>query len=227
MTRFFALEAPLPAAKPQLRKLAQTLLPDVRCGDFAQAIMDLGATICTPRRPACALCPWTTRCRAYSRDDQESFPRKAPKRHGHLRRGAAFVVRRADGAILLRTRAANGLLGGMAEVPTTQWKADFDDRNVLVQAPRIDGTAVTWSRLPGVIAHTFTHFPLQLTVYAAAVDARAAAPDGTRWVAISALSGEALPSVMRKVLAHALHSRKVAKHAGAALNDERSKQRGG
>ena len=88
--------------------------------------MDLGATICTPKRPACALCPWNESCVARERGDQETFPRKAPKREGKLRRGAAFVAVRADGRVLLRTRPDKGLLGGMTEVPGSDWAHDFD-----------------------------------------------------------------------------------------------------
>jgi len=203
VTRLFAVEDELPGAKPEIHRLAQTLAPDARAGDFAQALMDLGATICTPVKPACALCPWMDDCAARRRGDAQSFPHKAPKREGRLRRGAAFVVVRADGCVLLRSRPPKGLLGGMTEVPTTAWSRDFDDDHALDAAPRFSRTP-KWRRLPGVVTHVFTHFPLELTVYAAAVSRTAGAPDGARWVAIDALPGEALPNVMRKVLAHAL-----------------------
>ena len=105
VTRLFAVEEALPAAKPKIKELAAALLPAQRSGDFAQALMDLGATLCTPKRPACVFCPWNEACAANARGDAETFPRKAPKREGKLRRGAAFVVLRADGRMLLRTRA--------------------------------------------------------------------------------------------------------------------------
>jgi A/G-specific adenine glycosylase len=184
--------------------LAQTLAPQQRAGDFAQALMDLGATICTPQKPACALCPWMDDCAARRRGDPEMFPRKAPKREGRLRRGAAYVVVREDGCALLRTRPAKGLLGGMTEVPTTEWSHDFNDMNALDGAPRLKGARPKWRRLPGVVTHVFTHFPLELTVYIAEVSLGAAAPKDARWVPIAELPGEALPNVMRKVLAHAL-----------------------
>src|SRR4051812_29368392 len=111
VSRLFAVEAALPPAKPLIGQLACTLLGETRAGDSAQALMDLGASICTPKKPACALCPLNEDCAAYTRGDQESFPRKAPKKTGELRRGAAFVVRRGD-ELLLRTRAEKGLLGG-------------------------------------------------------------------------------------------------------------------
>jgi A/G-specific adenine glycosylase len=208
VTRLFAIEEELPVAKPEVHRLAQTLAPAHRAGDFAQALMDLGATICTPAKPACALCPWTDDCAARRRGDAETFPRKAPKREGRLRRGAAFVAVRADGCVLVRSRPPKGLLGGMTEVPTTDWSHDFDDKQAQRQAPRFARVAPMWRRLPGVVRHVFTHFPLELVVFAAKVPRSARAPAGARWVAIDALGDEALPSVMRKVLAHALDHRR-------------------
>jgi A/G-specific adenine glycosylase len=204
LARLFAVEAKLPAAKPQIRRLAESLLPATRAGDFAQALMDLGASICTPKQPACVLCPWAQACLARRRGDPQTFPRKARKQQGQLRRGAAFVLRRADDAILLRRRATDGLLGGMVEVPTTEWTDDFEERSALAHAPRPRSAKPKWRRLPGVVTHVFTHFPLQLSVYTASVGAAARAPEGMRWVAIPQLAGEALPNVMRKVLARAL-----------------------
>jgi A/G-specific adenine glycosylase len=204
VTRLFAIEEELPAAKPEIHRLAQTLAPDTRAGDFAQAMMDLGATICTPVKPACALCPWMDDCTARRRSDPQTFPRKAPKREGRLRRGAAFVIVRADGCVLLRSRPPKGLLGGMTEVPTTEWSHDFDDKESLQAAPNVSRATPAWRRVPGVVTHVFTHFPLELVVYATKVPRNAAAPKGARWIAIDALPDEALPNVMRKVLAHAL-----------------------
>lgn len=201
IARLFAVEETLPAAKPIIRTLAEALTPDRRCGDFAQALMDLGATICTPAKPACALCPWMEFCAARKRGDPEGFPHKAAKVTGRLRRGAAFVITRGDGTLLVRTRSTNGLLGGMTEVPTTEWSHDFEEDGALAAAPF---SRRRWQRLPGHVAHTFTHFPLQLIVYAAQVPARTAAPDGMRWVPLAGLAGEALPNVMHKVIAHAI-----------------------
>jgi len=137
ITRLFAREEELPAAKPVIRELAESLTPDARTGDFAQALMDLGATICTPKKPACALCPWNAACAAFRRGDAESFPRKAAKPEGTLRRD------------------------------------------------------------------TFTHFPLELTVYRAEVPPGTAAPEGTRFLPLPEVAGEAFPNLMRKVLASA------------------------
>src|SRR5215216_5963414 len=145
VSRLFAVEEPLPQAKPLIQELASTLLGPSRAGDSAQALMDLGSSICTPKKPACALCPLNEDCAARLRGDQESFPRKAEKKTGALRRGAAFVVVRADGFLLMRSRPEKGLLGGMTEVPTTDWSRDFDDTVALGDAP----LNAEWRRLPG------------------------------------------------------------------------------
>ncbi len=200
VARLFAVETPLPAAKPELRRLAEQLTPARRAGDCAQAMMDLGATICTPRRPSCLVCPWNSDCAAFARGDQETFPRRAPKVEGKLRRGAAFVVRRADGAVLLRTRPMHGLLGGMREVPGSEWSAEFALTDALESAPDF---AAKWRRLPGMVRHVFTHFPLELVVCATDVPRTTRAPRGMRFVPEANLKSEALPSLMRKVLAHA------------------------
>jgi A/G-specific adenine glycosylase len=200
ISRLYAVEDELPAAKSRIKQLAAHLTPQKRAGDFAQAMMDLGATICTPKSPACSLCPWMEPCIARARGTQETFPRKAAKKTGALRRGAAFVAMRKDGAILLRTRPEKGLLGGMTEVPTTQWLADFDLSTSLDHAP----LKVKWHRVPGVVTHVFTHFPLELIVYFSEVDASAHDNKSGRWVARRDLDRAALPNVMRKVVEHAL-----------------------
>ena len=172
IARLYAVETPLPAAKPEIARLAGALTPNKRAGDFAQAMMDLGATICSPKTPACALCPWNDACVAYARGDAETLPRRTPKREGALRRGAAFVARRADGFVLLRTRPAKGLLGGMTEVPTTEWAHDFDERTALASCAVISGDqASEVAPLPGIVRHVFTHFPLELAVYTAELPA--------------------------------------------------------
>lgn len=206
VTRLFAFREELSAAKPEIKRLAASLLPPRRAGDFAQGLMDLGATICSPKRPACALCPWNCSCLAYARGEQETFPRKAPKREGKLRRGAAYVAVRADGRVLLRQRPEKGLLGAMTEVPGSEWAHDFDIQTAPRFAPRFRGKP-KWRKLPGVVRHVFTHFPLELDVFVAQVPSAAPAPKGARWVKIADLPGEALPTVMRKVLAHALESK--------------------
>jgi len=202
MARYFAVREPLRNAKLELRRRAQSLVPQERAGDFAQALMDLGSSICTPKKPACALCPLNEDCAARARGDQEMFPRKAPKKSGELRRGAAFVIRRGD-QLLVRTRPEKGLLGGMTEVPGSLWIAAQDDATARGQAPVLKGVA-RWHRKAGVVSHVFTHFPLQLVVYTANAPARTRAPEGMRWVPIATLPDEALPNLMRKVIAHGL-----------------------
>jgi A/G-specific adenine glycosylase len=205
VSRLYAVEEPLPQAKSLIQQLAATLLGDdetSRAGDSAQALMDLGSTICTPKKPACVLCPLNEDCAALARGDQQSFPRKAPKKTGALRRGAAFVVTRGD-ELLVRTRPEKGLLGGMTEVPTSEWLAGQDDKAALKQAPVLKDVT-RWHRKAGVVTHVFTHFPLELAVYTANVAARTRAPENMRWVPIATLKDEALPNVMRKVIAHEL-----------------------
>jgi len=205
VARLYAVDKALPAAKPDIQKLAQGLASQERSGDFAQGLMDLGATICTPKKPACALCPWNGACAARLRGDPETFPIKTPKPEGRRRRGAAFVILRADGCVLVRSRPPKGLLGGMTEVPTTAWMHDFDDANALDEAPKVARTR--WRRIPGVVTHVFTHFPLDLIVYVTQVPVSTRAPKSARWVTLADLAGEALPNLMRKVLAHALNGR--------------------
>jgi len=209
VSRLFAVEEALPQAKPLIQQLAATLLGPCRAGDeksragdSAQALMDLGSSICTPKKPACAQCPLNDDCAARPRGDQETFPRKAPKKSGALRRGAAFVVRRGD-ELLVRTRPEKGLLGGMTEVPGSDWLAGQNNKAALQQAPALKAIA-GWHRKAGIVTHVFTHFPLELVVYTAQVAARTRAPEGMRWVPIATLADEAFPNVMRKVIAHAL-----------------------
>jgi A/G-specific adenine glycosylase len=205
VARLHAVGDILPAAKSKIRALAEALTPAARAGDFAQGLMDLGATICTPANPACALCPWSSACVARRLGTPEAFPRKAAKTPGRQRRGAAFWVLRADGCVLVRTRPPKGLLGGMTEVPTTAWTHDFDESRALEGAPRLPGRRPRWRRVPGLVSHVFTHFPLELVVYAAEWPAGAAPPPGMRFVALDQLAGEALPNLMRKVAARALN----------------------
>jgi A/G-specific adenine glycosylase len=196
--RLFDIRTPLPEAKPQIRALLEGQVPADRPGDFAQAMMDLGATICTPKRPRCMLCPLRDVCRAILAGDPQLLPVKAPRPEKPLRRGAAFVAVREDGWILLRTRAEKGLLGGMSEVPTSAWTARHDGDTTTEGAP----FAADW-RPVGGISHVFTHFALELDVYRA--DVRSAeTPDGYWWSPISAVNDEALPTVMKKAIESAI-----------------------
>jgi A/G-specific adenine glycosylase len=196
MTRLFAIQDLLPGARPLVRERVLALMPQDRPGDFAQALMDLGATICTPRNPACGLCPWRSPCVARAEGRQESFPRKAAKKAGATRYGAAFVLLREDGALLLRTRPPKGLLGGMAEVPTSEWRADYELDGAAQDAPVV----TRWRELAPPVRHVFTHFPLELTVFAAPAPAGMEAPQGMRFTPVSRLGEEPFSSVMLKVL---------------------------
>ena len=197
ISRLHAIEAPLPESKPLIRELAQALVPLKRAGDFAQGMMDLGATICTPRSPACGYCPWTDHCAARKRGLAEILPRKAAKKPVPTRYGTAFWMTREDGAVLLRRRPEKGLLGGMMEVPSTVWS---ETKAKKFEAP-LDAD---WEKLRGKVEHTFTHFHLELEVLRGAGVRNGEVMDGCRWVAVADLAGEALPTLMRKVVALAL-----------------------
>ena len=206
VARLFAVTTPLREAKAEIRALAESLTPDDRAGDFAQCLMDLGATICTPRRPSCGLCPVRPDCSAYAQGLTEVLPYREEKAAQPVRRGTAFVALRADGAVLLRERPLKGLLGGMLEVPSSPWESAKPKLASLeVYAP----LAAAWQKVPGLVEHTFTHFHLELAIYRAAVGAdveltEAASPERCRWLKLRELSNAALPSLMRKVIAHGL-----------------------
>jgi A/G-specific adenine glycosylase len=199
VARLFAVEEPLPAAKPHLRRLAATLTPDARAGDYAQAVMDLGSTICTPRKPMCALCPWMDACVARVSGAPDAFPRRAAKADKPTRRGVIFWTLDNDGRVLIRRRPENGLLGGMMEFPSTDWREEgASEADTRAAAP----VKARWSALPGQVRHTFTHFHLELSV----LSGRTTDPTGAAglWCAVDRLSDYALPNVMKKVVRHAL-----------------------
>ena len=185
IARLFAVETPMPAAKNALYRLADTLTPDHRAGDFAQAMMDLGATICTPRRPICALCPMRDDC--LGKDGPERFPVKAAKREKPARIGTAWWIER-DGHVLLVRRPASGLLGGMRALPTSAW-ADAPD-----MAPPFPAD---W-RDVGRIAHVFTHFALTLSVRAAVLERDCDPPLGGEWWPVDRIDAAGLPTVFAK-----------------------------
>lgn len=202
LTRLYQIETPLPEAKPEIKTRMADLTPDERPGDFAQAVMDLGATICTPKKPACGLCPWRETCLVQSSALSETLPRKAPKKQKPTRYGAAFVaVDEKSGAVLLRRRAPKGLLGGMTEVPGTEWTESFDPASAHDHAP----LPADWRRQTGEVKHTFTHFHLKLSVFRANLTAGQDVDLADTWWSLPReLDEEALPTVMRKVLAAAL-----------------------
>jgi A/G-specific adenine glycosylase len=201
ISRFYQVVTPLPKAKEELRALAAKLTPQQRPGDYAQAIMDLGATICTPTKPKCALCPWRPHCAAFAAGDAESYPRKLPKAERPVRHGVAYWMVNHKGEIALRRRPEKGLLGGMMEIPSTEWRsASWTDKEALAEAPIDTG----WQSLPGEVRHVFTHFELRLRVQAIRVR-KAIDPDFV-WVAPDSLGDYALPTVMRKIIDLALKS---------------------
>ncbi|MGZ5989160.1 MAG: A/G-specific adenine glycosylase [Rhizomicrobium sp.] len=199
LARLFAVKEPMPKAKARLRELGQSLVPKKRAGDFAQALMDLGSLICTPKRPACARCPWSLGCEARAGGIQDELPKKAAKVARPLKRGAAFVARDATGAVLLIKRAEKGLLGGMMQPPLGPWGEDFPSpKDALLQAP----FRANWKKRSGLVRHGFTHFELEIEVYAANLGKRPKFEG--RWV--EDISTAALPTVMKKIVLHAASS---------------------
>ena len=196
MTRVEAIETPLPEAKREIRLTLEQIVPSDRAGDFAQGMMDLSASTCTPRRPSCMLCPLNGDCKAVALGDPERFPYRAAKAERPQRVGAAFVAVNADGAVLLRKRREDGLLGGMAEVPGTGWTARRDGDTGVVAAP----FPADW-QFSGRIGHVFTHFVLDLAVYRADVGALSA--PAAHWWALD-IRDEALPTVMKKAIEAAI-----------------------
>jgi A/G-specific adenine glycosylase len=193
VARLFAVTEPLAKVKTRLRGLGQSLVPHKRAGDFAQAMMDLGSAICTPKRPACLTCPLFGDCEARKLGIQETLPAKGEKPVRPLRRGAAFVVRDGTGAVLLMKRPESGLLGGMLQPPLGPWTDEFPSRDeALVQAP----FEADWNKRIGVVRHGFTHFELEIEVYETQV-ARRPEFEGL-WV--SDLANAALPTVMKKIV---------------------------
>lgn len=206
VTRLLALETPLPQAKEMVRTALQPHIPLDRPGDLAQAFMDLGATLCSPKRPACSLCPVNETCRAFKAGTQERFPVKLPKVRKPSRKGAAFVLILNDQYVRLQKRPSSGLLADMTEVPTTNWSSREDGDISVGGAP----CPADWKHV-GQVRHTFTHFHLELTVYLAnlATDSGAFPPlDDTSiggwWSDLNTLDEEALPNLMRKVIACAV-----------------------
>ncbi|TNF14059.1 MAG: A/G-specific adenine glycosylase [Rhodobacteraceae bacterium] len=183
VSRLFSVETPPPAAKPELTALTAEITPRSRPGDFAQAMMDLGATICTPRNPTCGRCPLVGECDARSRGIAETLPRKAPKKEKPTRRGFAYVVMNAAGDVLLERRPDKGLLGGTLGFPGSDWS----------EAPTpTPPLAADWVESPMEVRHTFTHFHLILSVHVARADTDGLTPRDT-------FRPADLPTLMRKV----------------------------
>ena len=198
MARLHAIRTPLPAAKKDITAFASALTPSTRPGDYAQALMDLGATVCLPRAPACGICPWREACDARTQGIQEALPAKAPRKPRPVRVGHVFVVRDEGGAWALEQRPETGLLGGMRGFPGSTWE-EIDPESVggVPSAPPAPPCAAAWHAC-GEVRHTFTHFHLRLHVWTARVTARDWLP---QWIRIPAREFRVsdLPGVMRKV----------------------------
>ena len=207
IARLYAVETPLPKAKAELHMLGQALVPQ-RAGDFVQALMDLGAAVCTPKRPDCTHCPWMSDCEAYKRGIQETLPVKGPKSARPLKRGAAFVAWDKSGAVLLVKRPDKGLLASMLDPPLGAWREEFPSpARALKEAP----FAADWKKRPGIVRHGFTHFELETEVYFSQLAKRPKLDGRVRpghgevlWVPREKLTSVALPTVMRKIIEHGL-----------------------
>lgn len=201
ISRHSRIETPLPAAKVPIRAILDEQLPRDKPGEFAQALMDLGATLCSPKNPACGLCPVSEDCSAARNGDPHLFPVKTPKREKPTRKGAAYILLNERGEVFLCKRPDTGLLAGMTQVPTTEWTARQDGETGTDAAP----ASGEW-QLVGEARHTFTHFHLRLEVWIAE-NCDMPKLNGW-WSPPQQLSDEALPTLMRKVCA-------VAEKAGA------------
>lgn len=176
ISRFFAIRTPQPAK--EVKERLKDLLPSERCGDFTQALMELGALVCRPKNPLCEICPLQKECQAYGQNRVNTFPLKVPKQKIPTRYATAFILRRQDGAILLRKRPPQGLLGGMMEVPTTDW----NETKAAGKGP--------------VVRHTFTHFHLEVKVK----HLSDLSSFSGIWVDPQDLKNYALPTVMKKII---------------------------
>ena len=214
MARLHRVETSLPAALPELRERAEALAESERPGDLAQALMDLGATVCRPRKPRCPVCPWQASCAGHAAGVAEELPRRTARAARPIRRGLAFLLTRPDGAMLFRRRPSEGLLGGLHELPSSPWQ---EGELVLAAALGHAPAAADWRLHRAPVRHAFSHFLLELTL-AEASTSRAitdGAPSGL-WCPAGELDRLALPTVMRKLLRQAGALGADSARAGAA-----------
>jgi len=195
MSRLMRLDKPLPGVRDEAGTILADLVPEDRPGDFVQALMDLGSAICTPKRPRCQACPWENGCLSSATGDAERFPVRVPKRQKMVRHGVVFWMETEDHQILLRKRPERGLLGGMIEIPSTDWR---EGKWQLDEAMALAPAETSWEELAGEVRHTFTHFHLHLTVLAACV--KPGNQYGGFFCPLDRLSEQALPSVMKKIV---------------------------
>ena len=197
VARLFAVNEPLPAGKKTIALRAAELAPTNRPGDFAQALMDLGASICSVKAPSCNTCPLTELCEGFRSGRAADLPVRPLKKPRPTRFGVVFWLARADGAVLIRQRPPRGLLGGMYEVPSTLWREEpWNELDARREAP----TTARWQATEGLVKHTFTHFHLELRVWVAELD-DGKWPKGV-WTSVVGLADYALPTVMKKVVGH-------------------------
>lgn len=209
IARFFAIGVPMPLAKTEIKRLASLLTPSRRPGDFAQAMMDLGATICTPKRPSCLMCPVQKGCLGHQNGLANDLPIKKVRSERPIRHGTFFLVLREDGDLLLRRRPPAGLLGGMLEVPSTEWLDTPSSRDQVLSAAPVKGN---WWPVPGHLSHTFTHFRLEVQVLQSIVPRDTpltfwAESSRCLWMPRRDFHKAALPSLMRKIIVHALDNK--------------------
>jgi A/G-specific adenine glycosylase len=199
MARLSAVLEPLPKSKPKLCDLARAMTPEARAGDYAQALMDIGATICMPKKPACSRCPLSGECEAETKGITKDLPARAPKKKKPTRKGTAFWLCNSKGEVLLRRRPEKGLLGGMIEVPSSSWMENTSPLAQIISEAPAD---IVWQNLPGKVRHTFSHFHLELVIVFGHCK-KAKSIEGI-WCGLGDFGDHALPIIMKKVVAHAL-----------------------
>ncbi len=196
VSRIFQITQPIPLSRPTLRQLAAGLTPSKRPGDYAQAIMDLGSLVCTPRKPKCNVCPLHDICLANISGTPSDFPKRTPRKKKQRRYGVVYWIERRDGAISLRQRPENGIFGGMTEIPGSLWKASpLSRHSIHAQAP----IPADWKPHPGRVYHSFTHFDLELKIMTINSEVT---PEGTFWCRKEEVKAQALPSLMHKIMTH-------------------------
>ncbi len=199
MSRVFAIETPLPKSKREIGLIAEGLTPSMRPGDYAQAVMDLGATICTPRNPNCDDCPWDHDCQSRQSGQQEQYPVKQPKPAKPTRRADIFVAFQDRDQILIRQRQPKGLLGGLLELPSGAWEEIDPTSNWPNANPIGAPIEARWKAIDQIVKHTFTHFHLELRIWVADTDPNEIPGSGT-FVTITDLGSYAFPTLMKKVI---------------------------
>jgi A/G-specific adenine glycosylase len=208
MSRLFALKTPLPKLKAEVKAVAAPLVPHKRAGDYAQALMDLGATICTPRRPNCPACPLKKNCLARGTQQPEQFPVRATKKARPIRHAIAFLLTDSKGNLWLRHRPDTGLLAGMIEVPSSPW---LDKKPQLAEVIPVGLSTSPWQPLRGQVIHVFSHFELQLALFTARC--KGTKPAGL-WVNTATLKDIGLPSLTRKIIE--IYEKNANKSVGSA-----------